>query len=140
LNRSKDTKVIIEKLFFHPSVTSSVLDQNIFFIIPFSNTFSVCSSVNLESHVSHPYATSAAIIVLPSKGHLNIMLCADKNKFHVQKSNSLNYNSTFSLFSVFNTQTVRHVLKTSQYFLYIYERCITFFTKASHVPFYSTLH
>jgi len=43
------------------------------------------------------------------------------------------------MLSVFNTQTVRHVLKT-QYYLYIYERCITFFMKISQVPSYNTLY
>jgi len=31
-------------------------------------------------------------------------------------------------------------LKPSQYFLYIYDRSITFFMTASQVPSYSTLH
>jgi len=31
-------------------------------------------------------------------------------------------------------------LRPSQYFLYIYDRCITFFMKASQLPPYSTLH
>ena len=40
------------------------------------------------------------------------MLLPDRNKFYVQKSTNSNCNSTFSVFSAFNTQTVRHVLKT----------------------------
>ena len=57
------------------------------------------------------------------------VICRQRKKFNVQKSNSSNYNSTFSVLSVFNTQTVRH-LKTPAIFLYIYDRRITFFMKA----------
>jgi len=89
-----------------------VLDQKIFLITPFSNTFNLCSSVNMEGQVSHPYAASGVIIVLPPKGHPNNILFDDRNKFPVQKSNTSNCNSTFSVFSVFYAQTVRHVLKT----------------------------
>jgi hypothetical protein len=66
-------KIIMEQKFNLP-VTSSVLDQNIFLIIPFSNTCKRCSSVNIEGQVSHPYATSGVIIVLSSKGHPNNVL------------------------------------------------------------------
>jgi hypothetical protein len=50
-------KITIKQV-FHPPVTSSVLDQNIFLIAPFSTTFNLCWSVNLERQVSQPYATS----------------------------------------------------------------------------------
>ena len=59
-------------IFFHPPVTSSVLDQNTLLITPFYNTFNLCSSVDLEGQVSHPYATSGIIIVLSSKGQQTI--------------------------------------------------------------------
>jgi hypothetical protein len=102
--------------FFQAPVISSLLDQNIFLITPFSNTFNRCSSVNTEGQVSHPYATWGVIIVLSSKGYPNKMFKTaiwwQKTKPCEQKSTISNCNSTFTLFSVFNTQTVRHVLKT----------------------------
>ena len=58
-------KTINKKIFTAP-VSSSMLDQNIFLITSFSNTFNFCSSVKLEGHLSHAYATSAVIIVLSS--------------------------------------------------------------------------
>jgi len=104
-------------------VTSSMLDQNIFLIAPFSNTFNFCSSVNLEGQLSHPYAASGVIIILSSKCHSNntykTATCLQNTKTDVQKSNSSNCNSTFSVFSVFNTQMVRHVLMILAKFLYI---------------------
>ena len=69
---------IIIKRFFRPPVTSSVFDQNIFLIAPFSNTFNLSSSVNLEVQISHPYAVSGVTIDLSSKGHPNIVLFADR--------------------------------------------------------------
>ena len=102
--------------FFHPPVTSSVLVQNTFLITPFSITFSLWSSVNTKGQVSHPYATWGVIIVLSSKGHPNnmfiIVIWWLKTKIDVHKSTSSNCNSPFNVFSVFNTQTVRHIPKT----------------------------
>jgi hypothetical protein len=69
--RSKDHEGSLLRKIFHPPVTSSMLDQNIFLIIPFSNNFNLCSSVKLEGQVSHPYAISGVIIILSSKGHQN---------------------------------------------------------------------
>ena len=69
------------------SCTSSVLDQNIFLINSFSNTFNLCSSGNIGGQVSHQYATSSVIIVLLSKGHSNNMLFADTNKTWCTKIN-----------------------------------------------------
>jgi hypothetical protein len=109
-----------------------MLHQNIFLITPFSNTFNLCSSVNIEGQVSHPYAISGVIIVLSSKGHPNNILFADKNTFYVQKSTSSNCNSTFSLPSVFNTQTVRHVLRTLEIFFCISMTDELRFTKKHH--------
>jgi hypothetical protein len=100
------------RTFSQPPLTSSEFDQNMFLVTPLSNTFNLCSSVNLEGQVSHPYATSRVILLLSSKVHPRNMLFADKNKNCCKKSTSSNCNSTFSLFSAFNTQTVRHVLKT----------------------------
>jgi len=98
---------------FHPPVTSSVSDQNIF-LTPFSKNFNFCSTGNIGGQVSHPYA-SGEIIVLSWKGHPNkivISLICRQNKNDVQKLNTSNCNSTFCVFSVFNAQTVRHVLMT----------------------------
>jgi hypothetical protein len=109
-----------------------VLDQNIFLITQLSNTFNLCSSVKIGGQVSHPYAISGVIIVLSSNVHPNITLFADISKIDVQKSTSSIGNSTFSLVAVFNTQTVRHVLKTLAIFSvylrqmhYVFQESIT---------------
>ena len=89
-----------------------MLDQNVFLNTPFSNTFNFCLSSNIEGQVSHPHPLGE-IIFLSSKCHPNKMfkrvICRKKND--VQKSINSNLNLTFSVFSVFNAQTVRHVLK-----------------------------
>ena len=76
--------------FFHPPVISSVFGQNIFLITPISNIFNLCSSVNLEGQVSHPYATSGLIIVLSSKAirqkSFKTVICPQKTD--IQKSSS----------------------------------------------------
>jgi hypothetical protein len=72
-------KIIIKQV-FHPAVNSSALDESIYLITPFYNTFSLCSSVKLEGKILHPYATSGIIIILPSKGHPNNVLFADQKK------------------------------------------------------------
>ena len=69
--------------FFHPPVTSSVLDQNILPITTFSNTFNLCSSFKIEGQVSYPYVTSGVIIFISSKGQPTICwiyLFGDRNK------------------------------------------------------------
>jgi hypothetical protein len=46
------------------SVTTSLLDPNIFRNILFSNTLSVRTSFNVSDKVSHPYKTTGKIIIL----------------------------------------------------------------------------
>jgi hypothetical protein len=91
------------KQFFQLIVTSSVLVQNIFLITPFWNTCSLCSSVNTEGQVSHPYAISGVIIDLLSKGHSNIVFktatCWQKTKFYVKQINQ--FKLQFNIRSVF---------------------------------------
>jgi len=50
--------------FLHSPFTSSLLDPNILLNTLFSNTLSLCSSLNVSDQVSHPYKTTGKIIVL----------------------------------------------------------------------------
>jgi hypothetical protein len=50
--------------FLHSPVTSSLFGQNIFPSTLFSNTLSLCSSLNVRDQVSHPYRTTGKITVL----------------------------------------------------------------------------
>jgi len=111
---------------------------------PISNTFKLCSSVNIQGQVPHPYATLVVIILLSSKCHpiitYKIAICWQKTKSDVQKSNSSNCNSIFSVFPAFHTQTVEHVLTTHAiFFIHLREKHY-FFKKASQVPTYTNLH
>jgi hypothetical protein len=45
-------------------VTSSLFGPNILLSTLFSNTLSLCSSLNVRDQVSHPYSTTDKIIVL----------------------------------------------------------------------------
>src|SRR5215471_1036091 len=45
-------------------VTSSLLGPNTLLKTPFSNTLSLCSSLNVSDQVSYPYKTTGRIIVL----------------------------------------------------------------------------
>ena len=47
----------------HSSVTPSLLGPNIPVSTLLSNTLSLCSSLNVSDHVSHPYKTTGAIVV-----------------------------------------------------------------------------
>jgi TctA family transporter len=47
-----------------PPVTSSLFGPNILLNTLFSNTWSICSSLNVRDQVSHPYRTTCKIIVL----------------------------------------------------------------------------
>jgi hypothetical protein len=49
--------------FLQPPVTSSLFDPNILLNTLFSNTLSLCSSLNVRDQVSHPYRTTDKIIV-----------------------------------------------------------------------------
>jgi len=49
--------------FLHSPVTSSLLDPNILLNTLFSNTISLCSSLNVSDQVSHPYTTAGKITV-----------------------------------------------------------------------------
>jgi hypothetical protein len=48
----------------HSPVASSLLGPNILLSTLFSNTLSLCSSLNVRDQVSHPYKTTGKIIVL----------------------------------------------------------------------------
>jgi hypothetical protein len=50
--------------FPQPPVTSSFVSPNIHLSTLFSNTLSLCSSLNVRGQVSHPYRTTSNIIVL----------------------------------------------------------------------------
>jgi len=50
--------------FLHSSVTSSILGPNIFLSTLFSDTLSLCSSLNVNDQVSYPYKTTGKIIVM----------------------------------------------------------------------------
>ena len=50
--------------FFHSLVTSSLLGPNILLSTLFSNTLSLCSSLNVSDQLSHPCKTTGTIIVL----------------------------------------------------------------------------
>ena len=50
--------------FLHSLIASSFLDPNILLNTLFSNTLSLCSSLNVSDQVSHPYKTKVKIIVL----------------------------------------------------------------------------
>jgi hypothetical protein len=49
--------------FLHPPVTPSLFGRNILLSTLFSNTLSLCSSLNVRDHVSHPYRSRGKIIV-----------------------------------------------------------------------------
>jgi hypothetical protein len=50
--------------FPHLPVTASLFGPNILFSNLFSNTLSLCSSLNVRDDVSHPYKTTGKIIVV----------------------------------------------------------------------------
>src|SRR5215469_10671914 len=50
--------------FLHSPVTSSLLGPNTLLNTLFSNTLSLCSSLNVNDQASHPYKTTGRIIVL----------------------------------------------------------------------------
>jgi hypothetical protein len=50
--------------FIHSPVTSSILGPNIPLNTPFSNTLSLCCSLDVGDHVSHSYKTRGKIVVL----------------------------------------------------------------------------
>jgi hypothetical protein len=47
-----------------PSVTPSLFGPNILLNTLFSNTLSLCSSLTVRDHVSHPYRTTGKIIIM----------------------------------------------------------------------------
>jgi hypothetical protein len=49
--------------FIHLQLTSSLLGPNILFSTSFSNTLSLCSSLNVRDQVSHPCRTTSKICV-----------------------------------------------------------------------------
>jgi hypothetical protein len=51
--------------FLHSPVTSSLFGANILLRTLFSNTLSLCSSLNVKDQVSHPYRTNGGIIMEP---------------------------------------------------------------------------
>jgi hypothetical protein len=53
--------------FLQPPVTSSLFGPNILLNTLFPNALSLCSSLNIRDHVSHPYRTTCEFIVLCCK-------------------------------------------------------------------------
>jgi hypothetical protein len=51
-------------IFLHSPITSSLLGPNILHSTLYSNTLSLCSSLNITDQVSWPYKTSGRIMVL----------------------------------------------------------------------------
>ena len=62
--RSTDNSAPHYALFFHSPVNLSLLGPNILLSTLFSNTLSLCSSLNVSDQVSHSYKTTGKIIVL----------------------------------------------------------------------------
>jgi hypothetical protein len=54
----------VQVMRLQPLVTSSLYDPNILLNTLFSNTLSLCFSLNVRDQVSHPYRTTGKIIVL----------------------------------------------------------------------------
>jgi hypothetical protein len=50
--------------FLHPCATPSLFGPNILFSTLLSNTLSLCRSLNIRDHGSHPYRTTGTITVL----------------------------------------------------------------------------
>jgi hypothetical protein len=50
--------------FLRSLITSSLLGPNVLLRTLFSNTLSLCSSLNVRDQVSHPYKTTGRIMVL----------------------------------------------------------------------------
>jgi hypothetical protein len=50
--------------FLHSPVTSCLIDPNMLLSTLFSNTLSLCSSLNVRDQVTHPYKTISRIMVL----------------------------------------------------------------------------
>ena len=65
--------------FLYSPVTSSVLGPNILLNTLFSNTLSLCSSLNGSDQVSHPYKTTGKIIVL----YLLMFKCLDSKPVNI---------------------------------------------------------
>jgi len=61
--------------FLHSPVTSSLIDPNILFKTPFSNTLSLRYFLNFSNQVSHPYNTTGKITVL----YILIFIFLDSN-------------------------------------------------------------
>jgi hypothetical protein len=56
--------LLVNCSFLQPPVTSSLFGPSILLNTLFSNTLSLCSSLNVRDQVSHPYRTTGKIIVL----------------------------------------------------------------------------
>ena len=82
--------------FLHSPVTLSLLGPNILLNTLFSNTLSLCSSLNDSALVSHPYKTTGKITVLYTNTHIiwilrllsSVMLCSvDYTELILSESN-----------------------------------------------------
>ena len=74
--------------FLHSPVTSFLLVPNILLNTLFPYTFSLCSSINVSDHVSHPYKTTGKIIV-PYILIFNFLRANWKTKMPNNKKHSL---------------------------------------------------
>jgi hypothetical protein len=77
--------------FLHPPVTSNLFDPNILHNTLFSNTHSVCSSLNVIDQVSHPYRTSGILSPRKIQSYLKEFLKVETRspsvKMKIQDSN-----------------------------------------------------
>jgi hypothetical protein len=70
-----NTKLLVMQ-FLHSPVTSSLFGTNILLSTLFSNTLSLCSSLNARDQVTHPYRTTGKIIVF----YILIFKCFDSRR------------------------------------------------------------
>jgi len=78
--------------FLHSPVTSSLLGPNILLSTLLSNTLSLCSSLNMKDHVSHPYKTIGKIMVL----YIWIIIVLDCKLVSAPNDSKLSLTSIFS--------------------------------------------
>jgi hypothetical protein len=97
--------------FLNSPVTSSLLGQNILLRSLFSNTLSLCSSLNVRDQVSRPYKTTGRIMVLYSYILTFKLLDSRKAKDWTEYQQAFSEFDLFFIFSWMQSWPVSILLK-----------------------------
>jgi hypothetical protein len=121
--------------YLQPPVTSSLFGPNILLNTLFSNTLSLCSSINVRDQVSHPYRTTGKIIISCRCILIFTFLNTRREDKRLWTQSPLNFLLNSTLISYYRSQVSElcHILKGSDVCLRVMILPCSLVTRQQHI-------